>query len=64
MQVTAACGREVTTEVLQETLLLTIPLNDLGKVLNNVMINFANYAKAYKAGEKKKLIGKNCRRAL
>lgn len=56
MQITAAC-REVTSEVLQGTVLLNIYLNDPEKVLNNVTINFANYTKAYKAA-KRSLLGR------
>lgn len=53
MQITAACGREVTSEVLQATVLLSIYLNAPEKVLNNDTIDFANYTKAYKAAKKK-----------
>ena len=53
MRITVSCHREVTSEVLQVTMLLSIHLNDPEKVLNNVMINFANYTKAYKAAKKK-----------
>lgn len=53
MQITGACGREATSEVLQGTVLLSMYLNDPEKVLNNFTINFANYTKAYKAAKKK-----------
>jgi len=63
VQITASCGREVTSEVLRRIVLLSIRLNDPEKVLNNVTIILLIILK-YRRQQKRKFTGKNCRRAL
>lgn len=58
VQSAVSCGREVTSEVLQGNMPLSIYLNDPEKALSNVMINFVNDAKAYKATKKESLVGR------
>lgn len=53
MAITVPCGREVTSEVLRGTVLLSVDVNDLEKVPNKVKINFANYTKVCKAAKQK-----------